>query len=243
MDGRKTISTSALNSALSDEDTPAIAIFDLDYTLTRRGTWWRFVWSWWVWPRPYLWLPFLIAAGWAQLRYKFGLLPRDQVKLAMMRWAMKGASKEQVYRKGEAFARREVQKGLRDGAFKAIQHHKCRGDKLIIISAAVDVIAKPMGNLLGFDHVLSTAMSFDRRNKLQLKFKTPNCYSYEKVNRFKEMLVDNPSLKQYYTHVTFYSDSYSDLAMFKLANVCVCVHPDKKLSHYAAQRGWHILYW
>ena len=243
MDGTETIISEAPRDVSLSQDEPGLAIFDLDYTLTQRGTWWRFVWSWWVWPRPYLWLPFLIAAGAAQLRYKMGKLPRENVKLAMMRWAMKGASKEKVERIGRAFAQREVERGLRAGALEAIEKHKERGDKLIIISAAVDVIAKPMGDLLGFDHVLSTEMSFDRRNKLQLKFKTPNCYSCEKANRFKEMLVDNPSLKQYYTHVTFYSDSYSDLAMFKLANVCVCVHPDKKLSHYAAQRGWHILYW
>ena len=242
MDGTETISQDVSGTSLLHQDAPGIAIFDLDYTLTRRGTWWRIVWSW-VHARPHIWWPFLISAGWAQLRYKFGGLPRDNVKLAMMRWAMKGASKQEVYRKGQAFARREVEQGLRAGAVKAIANHKKRGDKLIIISAAVDVIAKPMGKLLGFDYVLSTEMAFDECNKLQLKFKTPNCYGAEKANRFNKIMVNTEALQQYYTHLTFYSDSYSDLAMFNLANVCVAIHPDKKLSRYAAQEKWHIYQW
>lgn len=238
MDGSETI-----KPGLADQDSPGIAIFDLDYTLTKRGTWWRFVWTWWVWPRPYLWIPFLLAAGWAQLSYKLGNLPRADVKIAMIRWAMKGASKDEVHRRGLAFAQREVKRGLRAGAFKAIKAHKDRGDKLMIISAAVDVVAQPIGDMLGFDYVLATEMAFDERNKLQLKFKTSNCYGAEKVKRFNKILDDTAVLQQYHTNVTFYSDSYSDLAMFKRANVCVAIHPDKKLSRHAAQESWHIMQW
>jgi len=183
-----------------------LAVFDLDYTLTKRGTWGRFVWTW-VKFRPHVWLPLLIAAGWTQLQYKRGKRPRVDVKLAMMRWAMAGASQEKLIRRGQKFAEKEVASGLRPGAIKAVEDHKQNGDKLIMISAAVDVVAKPIGKLMGFDYVLSTEMDYDNCNKLKLNFKTPNCYAGEKVNRFSDLIAKNPPLQQYHTKVTFYSDT------------------------------------
>jgi len=50
---------------------PDIAIFDLDYTLTKRGTWGRFVVKT-VKFKPWLWLPLAVSAGLTQWRYKQG---------------------------------------------------------------------------------------------------------------------------------------------------------------------------
>ena len=227
---------------ISFEGKPNLAVFDLDYTLTKRGTWGRFVWDW-VKFRPHIWLPLLFSAGCVQLQYLLGLRPRVDVKRAMMFWAMSGASEEELVRRGQLFAQKEVEKGLRPEAMGAVKRHREQGDILIMLSAAVDVVAKPIGELIGFDHVISTEMAFDSCKKLKSDFNTPNCYGDEKANRFKELIDNNPSLKQNHTHVTFYSDSYSDLAMFDLANICVAVHPDKKLSRYASDRGWRIRNW
>jgi len=235
MDGSALMENNEQNSA-------DIAVFDLDYTLTRRGTWGRFVWQW-VKFRPHLWIPLLMATCVTQLQYLCGLRPRVDVKYVMMRWAMAGSSRDDLIRKGQEFAEKEVKSGLRSGAIKAIAEHKLKGDKLIILSAAVDIIAEPIGELLGFDYVLSTAMDFDSCNKLKLKFKTPNCYSYEKVNRFNGLIANFPALKQYHTKVTFYSDSISDLAMFNAAHISIPVNPDRKLSNYALDQGWKVETW
>jgi len=112
-----------------------------------------------------------------------------------------------------------------------------------MISAAADVVAKPIGELLGFDDVIATEMSFDDCNKLTLNFKTPNCYGVEKTNRYNDLLDKKEDLKQCNTQVTFYSDSYSDLAMFNLAHVKVAVHPDRKLTQHAVEKGWKIVRW
>lgn len=219
-----------------------LAIFDLDYTLTRRGTWGRFVWQW-VKFRPHIWLPLLISAGMTQWQYKRGLRPRVDVKLAMMRWAMKGASKDELIQRGVQFAKHEVSSGLRAGAIKAIEAHQARGDVLIIISAAVDVIVNPMGELIGFDHMISTEMSFDLKGQLKLSFNTPNCYGAEKVQRYSKLLLLVPDLQQRSDNVTFYSDSISDLDMFNLAHRRVAVCPDKKLLQHAKRQGWEIANW
>ncbi|MDG2361939.1 MAG: hypothetical protein P8L81_06225 [Hellea sp.] len=42
-----------------------IIIFDLDYTLTKKGTWGRFVLHT-VKYKPWIWLPLILSAGFAQ---------------------------------------------------------------------------------------------------------------------------------------------------------------------------------
>ena len=219
-----------------------LAIFDLDYTLTKRGTWGHFIWDW-VKFRPHIWLPLLLSAGWMQIQYKRGLRPRADVKISMMRWAMKGASKETVLRKGRKFAAKTVPHGLREGGIKAVKDHKAKGDILIMISAAVDVVAHPIADLLGFDHVLATEMAFDSEGILKLGFNTPNCYGPEKVSRLNALITDFPELQPYAAQITVYSDSYSDLSMFNRANISVAIHPDKRLSRHAAENNWHIFKW
>ncbi len=59
-----------------------IIIFDLDYTLTKKGTWGRFV-LYTVKYKPWIWLPLILSAGFAQWRYKAGYTPRISVKQSM----------------------------------------------------------------------------------------------------------------------------------------------------------------
>ena len=84
-----------------------LAIFDLDYTLTKQGTWGRFVWQF-VRFKPYIWLPLLLDAGITQFRYKRGKLPRVRVKQAMMKWCMVGKSKLEMEAAAATFADKEL---------------------------------------------------------------------------------------------------------------------------------------
>ena len=119
---------------------PNIAIFDLDYTLTKRGTWGRFV-ILNVRTRPWRWLPLLINTCWYQWGYKRGKNARIDVKQCMMLWSMSGKTREEIEALAKDFAQKEVLSKLRPGAVRALKKHKDAGDTLIIASAAVDVIA------------------------------------------------------------------------------------------------------
>ncbi len=220
---------------------PNIAIFDLDYTLTKRGTWGRFVVKA-VKFRPWLWLPLLVSAGWTQWRYKRGHLPRIRVKQAMMRWSLVGMPRRDVMVMADVFAEREVQKGLRPGALTAIKRHKDAGDVLIIVSAAVDVIVEPIADRLEFDHWLATDMKWDN-NRLSGDFASKNCYGPEKVTRLNRLFDDHPELKHSDTIITFYSDSYSDIELLTYSDLGVAVNPDRKLKAIAVERGWDIQDW
>lgn len=219
-----------------------IAIFDLDYTLTKRGTWGRFVWMN-IKTRPHIWLPLLISAGWTQFRYKRGHLPRIRVKMAMMRWAMVGQRRSKLENLAEKFADREVRSGLRPGAILALKNHKMAGDLVIIASAAVDLVVAPIAEKLGINYYVATDMAWDEDGRLKAEFASENCYGDEKLRRLEALFADNPELKQNHTIITSYSDSYSDLAMLRFYDIGVSVNPDRRLASEASGLGLGIENW
>lgn len=220
---------------------PGLAIFDLDYTLTKRGTWGRFVVRA-VKTRPHIWLPLLLSAGFAQWRYKQGHIERVRVKQAMMHWAMKKWPVDKIERLGSAFAKDEVETGLRPGAIRALEKHRANGDIIIIASAAVNVIVEPIAKILGVEHWVATDMAFED-GRLASEFASKNCYGAEKLRRVEALLAQNPGLKQNNTVITMYSDSYSDLDVLRYAHVGVAVNPDKKLVVLAKTHDFQIVDW
>lgn len=218
-----------------------IAIFDLDYTLTKKGTWGRFVVST-MKTRPHLWLPVLFVMAKNQWLYKQGKAPRCGVKRAMMRLTMVGWPQEKVERYAQAFAEREVSTGLRSGAIASLNAHKEAGDTLIIASAAVDVVVAPIAKRLGVTHFIATEMAWDE-GRLSPEFATKNCYGEDKLLRMKSYLAENPSLKQNHTKITMYSDSHSDLDIMLWADVGIAVDPSKRLKTLANKHGFRVVNW
>ena len=218
-----------------------IAIFDLDYTLTRRGTWGRFVMKA-VRFKPWYWLPLWAAAGLMQLRYVMGGVPRIQVKQTMMRWGMVGSCRIKMRRLAQEFADREIAKGLRPGAVAALQRHKEAGDTIIIASASVDLIVEPIARKLGVKYWVATQMAWEN-GVLAPYFASENCYGPEKLERVKALLAQNPELKQNHTHITMYTDSHSDVEILRFSDKAVAVCGDEKLIAIAKTEGFEILNW
>ena len=218
-----------------------IAIFDLDYTLTKRGTWARFVIRN-VLYKPWLWIPLGFFTACAQWQYKKDKIDRISVKQAMMRWSMVGQSRSSMERLAENFAAKEVKSGLRLGAIKALEHHRDAGHMIIIASAAVDIIVAPIAKRLGITHWVATDMKWDN-DKLAPEFASPNCYGSEKLRRVKKLLNDNPELKQNNTVITMYTDSYSDLEILRFSDNGVAVNADRDLREAAKGENFEIVEW
>lgn len=218
-----------------------LAIFDLDYTLTKRGTWGRFVLKNLRF-RPHRWIPFLFATAKAQLQYKRGKTSRVFVKQEMMRWSMVGGRKEDIIRVAEAFADKEIANGLRPGAWRALETHRANGDTVVIASAAVCVIVDAIARRLGIEHWVSTEMKWED-GRLAADFATENCYGPQKLERVKQLFRDNPELKHNHTHITMYSDSYSDIDILRFCDTSVAVNADRKLSKAAGDEGFELVDW
>lgn len=218
-----------------------IAIFDLDYTLTKRGTWGRFVFRT-VRKRPWLWPPILISAAWHQWLYKKGSIPRIAVKACMMNLSMSGKSQSEMQKLAHEFALDEVPDKLLPGAIRALDSHKKAGDTIIIASAAVCVVVEMIAKQLGVKYWVATDMKWDNE-RLASVFESDNCYGPEKLRRVLRLFEENPSLKHSDTLITFYSDSYSDIEIFNFCDIGKAVNPDAKLREAAESLGVEIVDW
>lgn len=218
-----------------------IAIFDLDYTLTKKGTWGRFVIRT-VKFKPWLWLPLGISAAITQWRYKRGHLPRIRVKQAMMLWSMVGKSKNSMEILAKEFVDKEVLKGLRPGAIEALKQHRIKGDTIIIASAAVDLIVRLMAERLNVEHWVATNMKWVDE-KLASDFASKNCYGPQKLERLKQLFHQNPNIIQSDTVITMYSDSYSDIDTLRFCDIGIVVNGESKLVKASKKEGFEVVDW
>ncbi len=215
-----------------------IAIFDLDYTLTRRGTWGRFVWRS-VRMRPWLWVPLLAETLRDQIAYKRGKRPRGAVKRSMMRWSLLRRSRSELQAMAEDFARKEVEEGLRPGAVAALDYHRSRGDDILIASAAVDLVAEPIARALGVTHLVCTRMAWDGEHLLE-EFATANCYGEAK----REAVMNYMSERGWRGRDSvFYTDSRADFPMIGLAGRTIVVDPKPKTRAEASALSLPIQLW
>ena len=216
-----------------------LAIFDLDYTLTQKGTWGRFT-ARCMRGRAWRWPELAARAGGSQLLYKLGVLPRIAVKTQMMRVCMTGRTRAELKAIAEDIAREEVARGLRAGGLAALEHHRARGDRLMIASAAVDLLVAPIARRLGVEDWVATRFAWKADGRLADHFASPNCYGSEKLRAARAVY---GALKPSDTFITMYSDSSADIDLFNIAHDAVAVNPSSKLRRLARERGWRIEDW
>lgn len=219
-----------------------IAIFDLDETLTKKGTWGRFVMGV-VRGQPLKWLPFFFSTIFSQARYMLGLGPRERVKENMMRWTISGQSRSDLEKMAQAFADNEIATGLRNNALKVLEKHRDAGDRLIIASAAVDLVIFPIADHLKIFERVCTKTAFDKNDKLTRRLGGTNCYGPNKLELVKEFLEEDPNFDRDKVHITMYSDSSSDLAILQWADVGVAVNPSPKLAKCVEEYGFEVQDW
>jgi len=213
------------------------AIFDLDRTLTKRGTWMRFI-SFANSGQSSLLMGMPLLAAQA-IAYKAGWATRTSVKERSIALFLSKYSREQLERAAEDFAEREVRDGLRTKARSVIEKHRAEGDVLTIVSAAADLVVLPIARRLGIDHVICTRLRWKEDARLDSRLDGPNCYGAEKLERIRKTWGAEHS----YSRVTAYSDHISDLGLLLWADRGVAVNPSKSLLQAAKRKGLEIENW
>lgn len=216
-----------------------IAIFDLDYTLTKKGTWGRFVWMS-VRRKPLLWLPLLLCTLSFQLQYKLGKVPRGDVKRTMMRWSLMRLNKQELEQMAEKFADNEVSHGLRPGGLAALAYHNAQGHRILIASAAVDLIVSPIARRLDIEDFVSTNLAWCDEGGLLDCFASPNCYGEAKLECVKKWCEDNIEGDK---TIYFYSDSKADLPVLEFSDIPVVIDPSSKFLKIAAAKQMTVQNW
>lgn len=118
-----------------------------------------------------------------------------------------------------------------------IAYHRHHGFTILLVTATVSLLAKPIASLLGIEHLICTTAEMQDGTPVGGLVDFP-ALGQEKVTKVKTWIKSQP--------VTLegswgYSDSYTDLPILQLVQNPVAVSPDEKLRVHAMENGWQIM--
>jgi HAD superfamily hydrolase (TIGR01490 family) len=220
----------------------ALAIYDMDRTITRRATYtpfllhacgmlapWRFV--------------FLPLVGVMMLAYVARLIDRGRLKevnyALMIGRGVPAARLEPVI---ESFADRQIATNIMPGARRAIAADRAAGRRLVMATASYRLYAAAIARRLGFEDVIATETGIDARGRIVAKIDGANCYGAAKLDMIEAWL-QREGLERDALHIRFYSDHVSDHHVHRWADEPVAANPHSRLKRLARSEGWEVLDW
>lgn len=218
-----------------------VSVFDLDRTLTRRGTYLRFLVFAAARLRPWR-LATLPLVACCMGAYKLGAFGRTRLKELMQRLllgrSLEGAPARRI---AEEFAAGLLARGLHPQARLRLDAERARGRRLVIATAAPELYARPLARLLGVEHVVATRSVWDG-DRLLSRIDGLNCYGEEKLVRFERFLAA-AGFAGAAVRVGVVSDDISDRPMFERCDEVVVVNPKRELRRLAGEKGWPVVDW
>jgi HAD superfamily hydrolase (TIGR01490 family) len=213
-----------------------VAFFDMDRTLltVNSGTLWvRFLrrrgeigrWQ------------YLRALGWA-VQYKLSVLDMDAIAERLAA-DLEGDAEEDMVAKCVFWYRTEIQRTIAPRARAAVDEHRARGDRVLLLTSATPYIAEPLAETVGLDGVICSRLEVVD-GRFTGKMVRPLCYGPGKVAH-AEAWAEREGIDL--AHSTFYTDSYTDVPMLERVGNPVAVNPDPRLARLARRRGWPIYNW
>ena len=129
---------------------------------------------------------------------------------------------------------------LRPGGARTLDHHRDRGDLLVLLTGSSAYIAEAACSTWQMDDFLANPVILDASGRLTGELEFPLCYGAGKVERARRWATAQ-GLSMAGAH--FYTDSSSDLPMLNAVDHPRVVHPDPKLRFIARRRGWPVEDW
>lgn len=219
-----------------------LAIYDMDRTITRSGTYtpWLIFWAWRHAPWRLLLLP---LAGGAMLAYALGLVTRKRLKEINHALLMgRRSDPARVARTAEAYADRMMRGGVYPDALAQIAADKAAGRRLILATASYGFYVGALSRRFGINEVIATRAKVDGAGRILAQIDTDNCYAAGKMQMVEDYLaaagIDRSSV-----HVRFYSDHFSDLPVFDWSDEPIAVNASAALRAHARKHGWTMIDW
>ena len=217
-----------------------IALFDLDHTLLPIDS-------------DFTWTTFTNAMGWTDAeqsrianeafyqQYKAGRLDMAEYVRFVTR-AMRPFTPEQLLAAQEQYGREYIAPHIRQPALDLLAQHRAAGDTMVLTTATICYIARPIGQQLGFadDNIITTQLHYSSDGRItgdtvgQFNLREGKVHNFERWLQARGWGWGD-------IHLTFYSDSINDLPLLEKANTPVATNPDDQLRQIATERNWHIM--
>lgn len=219
-----------------------LAIYDMDRTITRSGTYtpWLIFWAWRRAPWRLLLLP---LAGVAMLAYAAGLLTRKRLKEINQHLLMgRRVDPAKVARTADAYADAVMRGGVYPDALAQIAADKAAGRRVILATASYAFYVEPLSRRFGINEVIATRSKRDAQGRILAEIDADNCYAAGKLQMVEDYLAA-AGIDRGKVRVRFYSDHFSDRPVFDWSDEPIAVNASAALRAHARQHGWQMIDW
>lgn len=220
-----------------------VAMYDMDRTITRAGTYSGFLMH--VARQRQQWrlllLPLVALAG---LAYMLRLIDRSRLKAINLRLLV-GArfNRSEIAPLAESYADKVVARGLHPAALERIAADRAAGYRLLLATASFHLYVDAIARRLGIDDVLATRLDEpDGADHIHARLSGDNCYGEAKFARISDWFASN-AITRDAAHIRAYSDHESDRPMLHFADEAVATTPSRRLKKLAPQMGWTVVDW
>ena len=210
-----------------------VAVFDLDGTITRHDTFLPYLRGWLRrHPRP----GFLVHALAALLRFPFGS-DRGRLKSDLIRAGMAGATRGEVRAWTAEYVAGLGEREFCPRSLATIALHRTAGDRLVLLSASVDLYVPDIGRRLDFDETICTEIAWSD-GRLDGALVTENRRAAEKRRCVEAIRVRFPGVR-----LAAYGNARSDFDHLAVVEEPVLVNAGPALRREAENRGFRTEDW
>ncbi len=142
---------------------------------------------------------------------KLKLMEAEKVKQSFISGVLQGESRADLEAAGKAFFETNYPQLVRENALDFISNIDRKHTESLLVTASLDIWAKPFAEKFGFKLVSTKAEFVDE--KFTGKFATPNCNGSEKLRRIKEEIGQKT-----YDKIIAFGDTEGDRAMLNWAH-------------------------
>lgn len=208
----------------------AVAVFDLDGTLTYRDTFLPWLLGY-VRARPGRWwrLPALLLIGAAAA---LGVRDRGRLKAWLMRTLAGGAAQADLAVYSRAYAEQVCADEIRAGALAALRQHLAAGDHVVVLSASVDAYVPLIASRLGAAEVICTGVRWHTDGTLDGRLATANRQGEEKAVVLRELRTRHPAAS-----FSAYGNTSGDLPHLRLVERPLLVNGSARARRQADALG------
>jgi HAD superfamily hydrolase (TIGR01490 family) len=219
-----------------------LAIYDMDRTVTRTGTYTPFLLHaaarlapWRLIAAPAV--PLVMAA------YAARLIDRRRLKELNQRLLLGGGvPRATLAPVTESFADLILKTNILPGALRRIAEDKAAGRRLVLATASYRYYVEPIAARLGFDDVIATGSVTGLDDIIHSRIDGENNYGPAKL-RLIQAWMAKEGIAREDARIRFYSDHVSDAPVLDWADEPFAVNASAKLRHLAARKGWPRLNW
>jgi HAD superfamily hydrolase (TIGR01490 family) len=220
----------------------ALAIYDMDRTITRRATY-----------TPFLVHAALQLAPWRLVLFPLVLLSMgayaarliDRGRLKEINYTLlvgRGLAPERLEPVIQSFADKQVAGNIMPGARASIAADRAAGRRLVMATASYRIYAAAIAERLGFKDVIATETQLDAEGRIIARIQGQNCYGDSKLAMIQAWL-EREGLARDAVHIRFYSDHVSDAVVHRWSDEAVAANAHDRLLRVAQAEGWEVVDW